>query len=75
MSSALVIVDIQNDYFAGGNMALDGSDAAAANAARLLAHFRAAGRPVLHVQHLSTRPGAGFLVPGLRYAHIFQVID
>jgi nicotinamidase-related amidase len=64
MTVALVLVDIQNDYFPGGNMALDGMDAAAAKAARLLAGFRARGLPVLHVRHLSVRPGATFFVPG-----------
>lgn len=64
MTTALVLVDIQNDYFPGGNMALEGMDAAAANAARLLAGFRERGQPVFHVRHLSVRPGATFLVPG-----------
>jgi nicotinamidase-related amidase len=64
MSSALVLIDIQKDYFAGGRMVLDGPDAAAENAARLLTRFRERGWPVLHVQHLSTRPNATFFVPG-----------
>ena len=37
---ALVIVDIQNDYFPGGNMELDGMEAAAKNAQRVLEFFR-----------------------------------
>lgn len=64
MTTALVLVDIQNDYFPGGNMALEGMDAAAANAARLLAGFRERGLPVFHVSHLSVRSGATFFVPG-----------
>lgn len=64
MTTALVLVDIQNDYFPGGNMALEGMDAAAANAARLLAGFRERGLPVFHVRHLSVRSGATFFVPG-----------
>jgi len=64
MTTALVLVDIQNDYFPGGNMALEGMDAAAANAAKLLAGFRERGLPVFHVRHLSMRPGATFFVPG-----------
>ena len=58
MTQALVIVDIQNDYFPGGAMPLEGSPEAAANAAKLLAAFRAKGLPVVHVQHISNRPGA-----------------
>jgi nicotinamidase-related amidase len=64
MNRALVLVDIQNDYFAGGRMTLVGADAAADNAARLLAWFRARGLPLFHVQHVSTRPNATFFIPG-----------
>ena len=67
---ALVLIDIQNDYFPGGSMALEGPDAAAANAARALAQFRSRGEPVLHVRHLSVRPGATFFIPGTEGAEI-----
>ena len=63
MSAALVLIDIQRDYFAGGRMTLDGADAAAENAARLLEQFRQLGWPLFHVQHLSTRPNATFFIP------------
>jgi nicotinamidase-related amidase len=64
MNQALVLIDIQNDYFPGGRMTLDGADAAAGNAARLLEHFRASGLPLFHIQHVSTRPNATFFIPG-----------
>jgi nicotinamidase-related amidase len=70
MTTALLIIDIQNDYFAGGNMALDNPETAAANASRLLADFRARHLPVVHIQHLMQRPGAGYLVPGTPGADI-----
>jgi nicotinamidase-related amidase len=62
--TALLIIDIQNDYFPGGKMELEGAEAAGRRAAEALAAFRAKGMPVFHVRHLSTRPGAGFFVPG-----------
>ncbi|HBK50586.1 MAG TPA: cysteine hydrolase, partial [Pseudomonas sp.] len=40
---ALIIIDIQNDYFPGGKWTLDGADQAADNAARLLAAARQRG--------------------------------
>ena len=40
---ALIIIDIQNDYFPGGKWPLDGADQAADNAARLLAAARQRG--------------------------------
>jgi nicotinamidase-related amidase len=63
MPTALVIVDIQNDYFPGGKMLLEGSDEAGARAGRLLAAFRDRSLPVFHIQHVSTRPGATFFLP------------
>jgi len=70
MTSALLIIDIQNDYFPGGAMALVNPDAAAANAAKLLTAHRKKGLPVIHMQHLSVRPGATFFIPGTPGAEI-----
>lgn len=64
MGKALLIVDIQNDYFPGGNMALEGSPEAGERARTLLDAARRVGLPVYHVQHVSVRPGASFFLPG-----------
>jgi nicotinamidase-related amidase len=72
---ALVIVDIQNDYFPGGAMELEGADAAAAKAAAAVARFRKDGLPVIHVRHLSVRPGATFFLPGTRGAEIHAAVQ
>ena len=61
---ALLIIDLQNDYFPGGAMELEGAEAAAAKAAAALARFREQGLPVIHVRHLSVRPGSTFFLPG-----------
>jgi nicotinamidase-related amidase len=74
MDTALLLIDLQNDYFEGGAMTLDGADAAVANAARLLARFRVRGWPIMHVQHLSTRPGATFFLAGTRGAGIHAAV-
>ncbi len=50
--AALLVIDIQNFYFPGGQMPLVGPEEAATKAAELVSCFRAAGRPVIWVQHL-----------------------
>src|SRR3954452_12438745 len=69
MTRALVIVDIQRDYFPGGKMPLHEPEAAAEKAAQVLERFRAAGDPVIHVQHLSPA-GGGFLEEGTEGAEV-----
>ena len=68
--TALIIIDIQNDYFPGGAMELEGADAAGANAGKVLAKFRSEKQPIFHVRHLSVRPGSTFFLPGTKGADI-----
>ena len=63
MNQALLVVDIQNDYFPGGAMELDGALQAAGKAAQLAQAFREQSKPVIYMQHVSTRPGATFFAP------------
>ena len=63
MKTALILIDIQNDYFSGGKMELEGPLEAAAQARKLLDLFRERGWPTIHVQHISNRPGATFFLP------------
>jgi nicotinamidase-related amidase len=73
-STALVVIDIQNDYFPGGKMELEGADAAGAQAAKALAWARKGGVPIFHIRHLSVRPGATFFVPGTAGADIHESV-
>ncbi len=50
-TTALLIIDIQDFYFPGGKVPLVEPEAAAKNAAKVLAVFRAEGKPVVHVRH------------------------
>lgn len=60
---ALLLIDIQNDYFPGGKMELVNSEAAALKAGLLLDAFRNRHLPIIHIQHISTRPTATFFLP------------
>ena len=72
--ASLLVIDIQNDYFPGGAMELEGADAAGAKAAAAIAKFRKDGKPVLHVRHLSVRPGSTFFLPGTKGAEIHAAV-
>ena len=50
--AALIVIDVQAFYFPGGMVPLNGPEAAASQTAKVIAAFRAADRPVIHVQHL-----------------------
>ncbi len=64
MKTTLVLIDIQNDYFPGGRMELEGPLEAATQARHLLNLFRQHEWPTIHIQHISTRAGATFFLPG-----------
>ena len=63
MKHALILVDIQNDYFPGGKMELFAMETAARKAQMVLKRFRSQGLPVFHIQHISVQPGATFFLP------------
>lgn len=63
MSRALVIVDIQKDYFPGGRMELVGAEAAGGRAHELLSAFRESGEAVFHIQHVFESKDAPFFTP------------
>ena len=64
MNTALILVDIQRDYFPGGRMEVVGADEASGRAKILLNHFRDRKLPVIHVRHVSVRQDATFFLPG-----------
>jgi nicotinamidase-related amidase len=74
MSEALILIDIQKDYFPGGHMELVGAEEAARKAAFALGRFRAAKLPVIHIRHESARPEATFFLPGTQGAQIHPLV-
>jgi len=72
MKQGLIIIDVQNDYFQGGNMELVAMEAAADNCQHLLYRFRQEQAPIFHIQNLSVRAGSSFFVPGTQGCEINQ---
>ena len=70
MNRALILIDIQNDYFDNGTMTLVDSDRASENARLILEKFRDNGSPVIHIQHIATRGAATFFLPNTVGAEI-----
>lgn len=71
---ALIAIDIQNDYFPGGKWTLHEMEAAADNAARVLAAARRAGDLVVHVRHEFPTTEAPFFTPGSEGAKTHQKV-
>jgi nicotinamidase-related amidase len=74
MARALLIIDIQNDYFPGGRFPLVGPVGAARSAARVLDRFRGSGEPVIHVQHVWDAEDAAFFQPGTPGIEIHELV-
>src|SRR5262245_54020145 len=74
VTTALVLIDLQNDYFSGGAMELVGPDEAVAQARSLLQAFRERSLPIIHIQHIAKRAGATFFLPGTPGAEIHRAV-
>lgn len=72
MNKALIIIDIQNDYFQGGNCELVKPIEASLKAKELLEYFRENQMPVFHVQHINLRKGATYFLPNTKGVEIHE---
>lgn len=64
MKTALLVIDIQKDYFPDGKFPLVNPEAAAKKAYELLQCFREHNGHHVHVQHVSLEPDATFFIKG-----------
>ena len=74
MNTALLIIDIQKDYFPGGKMELVEPLAAAKKAYMLLQCFREHGGNHVHIQHVAIKPDATFFISGDRGTDIHDSV-
>lgn len=75
MQCALLIIDVQNDYFPEGACELKEPDKAVEKLLPLLAEFREKAFPVIHIQHLSKQGSRPFLVEGTEGAEIHASVQ
>jgi nicotinamidase-related amidase len=74
MMKALLLVDIQNDYFLKGRNPLFNSKQAAEQAKQALTVFRENNLPIFHVQHISVQENATFFLPDTDGALIYESV-
>ncbi|NIG55778.1 cysteine hydrolase family protein [Chitinophaga sp. Cy-1792] len=75
MKTALLIIDVQNDYFEGGAHTLVNPMPAAMHAQQVLTAARLRQLPVVHIQHLAINEGADFFLPGTPGADIHPLVE
>ena len=74
MKTALLIIDIQKDYFPGGKHPLVNPLEAAEEAYMLLQCFREHGGHHVHIQHISKKPNATYFISGDRGTDIHDSV-
>lgn len=63
MNTALLMLELQNDYFQNGRIPLDKSLEACMKAENVLHTFRENKLPIVHIQHISTQPDSSYFLP------------
>jgi nicotinamidase-related amidase len=74
MKTALLLIDIQKDYFPGGKMELANPLEAAKKAYSILQCFREHGGHHIHIQHIAIKPDATFFVKGTEGSDIHDSV-
>ncbi|MEP1767971.1 MAG: cysteine hydrolase family protein [Sulfitobacter sp.] len=74
MNTALVLVDIQNDYFINGLWPVENMQTVAAAAANALKAARASGDHVIHIRHEALSSSAPFFRPATEGAEIHSSV-
>lgn len=75
MKTALLMLEIQNDYFPNGRIPLEKSLEASAKAQMVLSAYREKKLPIIHAQHISTHPDATYFLPCTKGADFYQTVQ
>lgn len=74
MKQALIIIDVQNDYFPGGNFELKNTTNTVNNIKKVLNYFRNNSYPVIHIQHIAPE-NAPFFAKGSNGTEIYSEVS
>lgn len=75
MNTALLMLEIQNDYFPNGRVPLDKSLEACSKAEAVLLSCREKNLPIIHIQHISTHPDASYFLPCTKGADFYHSVQ
>ncbi|RDI48702.1 cysteine hydrolase family protein [Aquicella lusitana] len=75
MNTALLLLEIQNDYFPNGRIPLEKSLEASAKAQSILHAYREKKMQIVHVQHISTHPDATYFLPCTKGAEFHSSVQ
>jgi nicotinamidase-related amidase len=73
-STALVVIDVQNDYFPGGRFVLFRAKAALRQTLILRDWARRTSIPIFWIRHISRKAGSFFLLPGSQGAELHPAL-
>ncbi|WP_235042128.1 cysteine hydrolase family protein [Vreelandella profundi] len=71
---AIIVVDIQNEYFPGGKLVLEGIEQAATNAAKVIEHARSAKDLVVYFRHESADANAPLFTPDTQAVTVHSIV-
>jgi len=72
---ALIVIDLQNDYFKGGKMELVNSKLALKEANIAIKIAREKGYKIYFIQHIATKKDASFFLPNSYGAELHENLD
>lgn len=75
MNTALLLLEMQNDYFPNGRIPLEKSLEASMKAQSVLHSYRERKLPVIHIQHISTHPDATYFLPCTKGADFYTTLQ
>jgi nicotinamidase-related amidase len=75
MKTALIVIDLQNDYFCNGNMPLQDINIALQNTNELIHFARKKSYKIYFIQHFSIREGAAFFIPQTKGVELHCSLD